>query len=66
MVIVIKHKTKTYFQCEICLMYYKDKKTAQKCEDFCTKNNACNTEIIKLAIKLNEKNVCDIDCKGND
>jgi len=52
MVKEIEHKGKKYFQCEICKMYYAKKELAQKCEDFCRENNACNMEIISQAVKL--------------
>jgi hypothetical protein len=52
MVKEIKHNNKTYFQCEECMMYYLDLETAKKCEDFCRKHNACNTEIISKAVQL--------------
>ena len=43
---------KTYFMCEECLMYYKAKELAQKCEDFCRENHACSIEITKHAVEL--------------
>jgi hypothetical protein len=55
MVKEIKHKGKTYFQCEACEMYYEDRKIAQKCEDFCSKHKSCNTELIKHAVQLDTK-----------
>ena len=39
------------YQCEECAFFYKDKDIAQKCENWCTKHNSCNLEIIKYAIK---------------
>ena len=41
---------KKYYQCEICKFYYKDKKWAQKCEDFCFKYESCSVEIVKHAV----------------
>jgi hypothetical protein len=43
---------KIYFKCEACDMNYETRELAQKCEDFCEKNKACSTEIIKHAMKL--------------
>ncbi|MDO8627315.1 MAG: hypothetical protein Q7K42_02525 [Candidatus Diapherotrites archaeon] len=39
------------YQCEECEFVYKDKDIAQKCENWCKKNDSCNFEIIKYAIK---------------
>lgn len=55
MVKEIEHKGKTYFQCEACKMYYKDKEIAQKCEDFCNKHKSCNTELISHAVQLDKE-----------
>lgn len=52
MVKEIEHKGKKYYQCEACKMYYETREIAQKCEDFCNKNNACNIEIIRHAVEL--------------
>ncbi len=41
---------KAYY-CKICKFGYKNKKTAQACEDFCKTHNACSFEITKKAIK---------------
>ena len=52
---MVKTKTvnkKTYFICEACCMAYIAQDIAQKCEDFCNKNKACNTELIKHAVNL--------------
>jgi len=48
---IIRENTK-YFRCGECGMYYKTRELAQKCEDFCGKNNACNMEIMKHAVEL--------------
>ena len=48
---IIKENTK-YFVCEECLMYYKTKELAQKCEDFCGKYHACSIELTKHAVEL--------------
>jgi len=41
---------KTYYQCEECDFYYKDRSWAQKCEDFCKKNKSCSIVITKYAV----------------
>jgi len=52
---VIKNN-KTYYQCEICKFYYKEKKWAKKCEAFCKKHKSCSLEITKHSVKIwNEK-----------
>lgn len=38
--------------CEQCAMFYKEKKMAKKCEDWCKKHSSCNLEIIKKAIRI--------------
>jgi hypothetical protein len=44
-------KVNALFQCEECGFKFKNKETAQKCEDFCKKYKSCNTELIKEAIE---------------
>ncbi|MGB9577472.1 MAG: hypothetical protein ACPL4N_03185 [Candidatus Norongarragalinales archaeon] len=39
------------FVCEECGVAYKEKKWAQRCEDWCKKHDSCNLEVIKHAIK---------------
>lgn len=43
-------KEKDLFKCEACNMYYKTLDIAKECEDFCNKNSACNTKLIKHAV----------------
>ncbi|MBI2004328.1 hypothetical protein HYS72_02575 [Candidatus Pacearchaeota archaeon] len=43
-------KNKSYY-CEECNFKYKEKKFAQKCEEWCKKYKSCNIEITKHAIK---------------
>lgn len=52
MVKQIKNKRKNYYICESCGFIYKDKETAQKCQDWCKKHNSCNLEITKNAINV--------------
>lgn len=53
---------KKYFQCEECLLYYEDKNIVEECEKHCREKKACNLDLIKYAVELNEKKVnCD-DC----
>ena len=50
---MVKEETinnKTYYQCEICKFYYKEKKWAEKCEEFCKEHKACDVEIAKHAV----------------
>ena len=55
MVKIIEKSKKKYFQCEICGFIYKEKKWAQKCENFCKKNKSCSLNITKHAIKVGKK-----------
>ena len=52
MIIEIKNKEKTYHMCEVCGFSYKEKICAEKCEDYCTKHNACSIEITSHAIQI--------------
>lgn len=45
-------KNKKYFVCEECNFLYKEKKWAQKCEDFCKKYKSCSIEITKHSVKI--------------
>lgn len=47
-----KIKGKNIHLCEQCATFYKDKKMAKKCEDWCKKHKSCNLDIIKHAIKV--------------
>jgi len=42
---------KECYRCNECLLYYPDKKMAEKCEKWCKKHKSCNLEITKYAIK---------------
>lgn len=46
-----KNKNKKVFQCEECKFLYKNKETAEKCQDWCSKHKSCNLKIIKYAVK---------------
>jgi len=41
----------TVYVCEKCGLKYRERIWAEKCEEFCTKYNACSIEITKHAIK---------------
>jgi hypothetical protein len=43
---------KLYHTCEVCGLHYEEKLWARKCEDYCTKHNACSIEITSHAIEL--------------
>ncbi len=45
---------KTYYLCSKCGMAYTDREWAQRCEDFCTKYNACSIEITQHGVYLPE------------
>ncbi len=51
MVKQIMYKGKKAFECELCKFKYKDRKWAQKCEDWEKKNKSCNLLVIKHALK---------------
>jgi len=52
MVKKLTKKGKTYYQCEICMFYYKTREWAQKCEDYCEKYKSCSLEITKHAVQI--------------
>jgi len=54
MVKSIKKKGKEYFVCEQCNFSYKEKQTAEKCEQWCAKHHSCNIEITKKAVDFNK------------
>lgn len=43
-------KGKKHFQCNECKFIYKDRKWAEKCQSWCSKNYSCNIDIIKYAV----------------
>jgi len=38
------------YKCEMCGFGYKDKDTAQKCQNWCSTHKSCNLQITKNAI----------------
>jgi hypothetical protein len=38
-----------YYVCEACGHKYEERYWAEKCEEFCTRHNACSLEIIRHA-----------------
>ncbi len=39
------------YVCEECNLAYETEKLAKKCEEFCSKYNACSVEITKKSVK---------------
>ncbi len=57
-------KTKTFI-CKDCGLHYEDEQLAKDCYDFCTKNKACNVEIIVHSVehkKLMEEREPEQEC----
>jgi len=50
-----KEREKRLYQCPECGLWYREKKWAKKCENWCKKHKSCNLEIIKHAIN---KKIC--------
>ena len=46
-----KDDSKLYV-CEACGFAYKEKKLAEKCQQWCEEHNSCNLEITKYAVPL--------------
>lgn len=42
-------RLKGLYECQGCNMWYKEKKLAEKCEQWCKTHQSCNLEIIKMA-----------------
>lgn len=43
-----------FYKCEICGLIYKNKKIAEKCQDWCEKYKSCNLKISKNALNKEE------------
>lgn len=46
---------KNAYQCGECKFKYKNKRIATKCEEYCKKYKACNSDIIKHALNINSE-----------
>jgi hypothetical protein len=46
----IEVDSKAVFLCEICGLGYKERRTAEECEEWCRRTNSCSIEITKKAI----------------
>jgi transposase-like protein len=46
----IEDRGKKYFTCDACGFGYNDRKTAQECQDWCSKHESCNLQITKNAV----------------
>ncbi len=42
------------FQCPECGLHYKDMKLAKDCEAFCSQNKACNLDIARHSIEVQD------------
>jgi hypothetical protein len=52
MVKKLEKDNKEFYICEECNFAYETKELAQKCEDWCGKNQSCSLEITKHAVKI--------------
>ncbi len=39
------------YQCKKCKLFYKNKKLAKECHEYCKSHKSCSLEIIKHAVK---------------
>ena len=53
-----EHNGKVYYKCEECDMYYETFELAERCEKYCSERHACNMELIKYAVEINEDKKC--------
>lgn len=42
----------SYYQCDVCKLYYAEKHWAEECEAWCREHASCNIEITKHAVEL--------------
>lgn len=49
------NQSQNVFKCKICGLKYSQKQLALKCESWCKNHKSCNLNIVKFAIKENEK-----------
>jgi len=40
-----------YHKCEDCHLHYEDRSLAERCEDWCTRNDSCNLEITRNSLE---------------
>ncbi len=52
-----KQKTTAIYQCGECCLWYKNKKIARKCQEWCAGHKSCNLEIIKHSINTTNNNL---------
>ena len=45
-----EHEDETIYTCDACSFGYRERETAERCEDWCTKNKSCSIEITKDAV----------------
>lgn len=43
------------YECEVCHFRYRDRETAEECEQFCREHNACDPDIITEAVERSEE-----------
>lgn len=39
------------YRCEACGFHYREKEVAEKCEEYCNKNNICKSEITEKSLE---------------
>jgi len=44
----------TFYICEACGFAYKEKRLAEKCQQWCAEHQSCNLEITQYAVSLDE------------
>lgn len=52
MVKEVKKGGRTFYTCEVCGLAYDEKIWAERCEDYCSKHNACSLEITSHAVHV--------------
>ncbi len=54
MVKEIKRGHEAFYVCEECVLAYRERRWAEKCEEFCFKYHSCSLEITEHALSINE------------
>lgn len=53
-----EHEGETIFICDLCGFGYKDRDTAESCEEYCAEYNSCSIEITRSAVYFPKLHRC--------
>lgn len=49
-----EHEGETIFVCDLCGFGYRDRETAESCEEYCAEHHSCSIEITEKAVYMPE------------